>query len=37
MLKANDKNRVTPLKKKPNQQMNLGAKTLKPANVHHSL
>lgn len=33
MLQANDKNRETPLKKKPNQQMNLGDKTLKPANV----
>ena len=37
MLQANDKNRVTPFKRKPNQQMNLGDKTLKPANVHHSL
>ena len=37
MLQANGKTRVTPFKKKPNQQMNLGDKTLKPANVHHSL
>ena len=37
MLQANDKNRVTPFKKKPNQQMNLGDKTLNPANVHDSL
>ena len=36
MLQANDKNRVTPFKKKSNQQMNLGDKTLKLANVHHS-
>ena len=37
MLQANDKNRKTPFKKKPIQQMDLGDKTLKPVNVHHSL
>lgn len=37
MLQANDENRVTPFKKKPNQQMNLGDKTLKLANVHQDL
>ena len=37
MLQANGKTRVTPFKKKPNQQMNLGDKTLKPANVHQDL